>query len=147
MNEQFFQERYPEGYPKSVDPDQHESVVEIFDGFVAKFADRPAFTCLGQTITYAELNEKSAAFAAYLQNETACRRVIVLPFSCQTSCNIQSLYLVPCVPVWWWLIPTRCTQSVKWSTRLTTQALKRWSFWRTWRLKPKPYYRIPASNM
>lgn len=71
MNEQFFQERYPEGYPKSVDPDQHESVVEIFDGFVAKFADRPAFTCLGQTITYAELNEKSAAFAAYLQNETS----------------------------------------------------------------------------
>ncbi|WP_419810935.1 AMP-binding protein [Bacterioplanoides sp.] len=71
MNEQFFQERYPEGYPKSVNPDLHESVVEIFDGFVAKYADRPAFTCLGQTLTYAELNEKSAAFAAYLQNETS----------------------------------------------------------------------------
>jgi len=71
MNEQFFQERYPEDFPKSVDADKHESVVEIFNGFVAKFADRPAFTCLGQTLTYAELNEKSAAFASYLQNHTS----------------------------------------------------------------------------
>lgn len=70
MNEQFFQEKYPEDYPKSVDADKHESVVEIFNGFVAKFADRPAFSCLGQTLTYAELNDKSAAFASYLQNHT-----------------------------------------------------------------------------
>jgi long-chain acyl-CoA synthetase len=71
MNEQFFQERYPEGFPTAIDPDKYGSVVEIFDGFVKKFSDRPAFTCLGQTITYRELNEKSAAFAAYLQNETS----------------------------------------------------------------------------
>ena len=38
MNEQFFQERFPEGYPKSVNVDQYESVVEIFNGFVKKFA-------------------------------------------------------------------------------------------------------------
>ncbi|ASP39706.1 long-chain fatty acid--CoA ligase [Bacterioplanes sanyensis] len=71
MNEQFFQERYPAGLAATIDPDKHDSVVEIFDGFVKKFSDRPAFTCLGQTITYRDLNEKSAAFAAYLQNETS----------------------------------------------------------------------------
>ncbi|MCA6062561.1 AMP-binding protein [Thalassolituus marinus] len=70
MNEQFFQERYPEGYPSSIDPDKYESVVEIFDSFVKRFSANPAFTCLGQTLTYAELDEKSAAFAAYLQNNT-----------------------------------------------------------------------------
>jgi len=70
MNVEFFQERYPEGYPTTVNVDQHESVVEIFNGFVKKFAERPAFSCLGQVLTYAELDEKSAAFAAYLQNET-----------------------------------------------------------------------------
>ena len=43
MNEQFFQERFPEGYPKSVNVDQYESVVEIFNGFVKKFAQLPAF--------------------------------------------------------------------------------------------------------
>lgn len=70
MNVEFFQERYPEGYPTTVNVDQYESVVEIFNGFVKKFAERPAFSCLGQVLTYAELDEKSAAFAAYLQNET-----------------------------------------------------------------------------
>lgn len=70
MNEQFFQERYPEGYPASIDPDKYESVVEIFNGFVKRYADKPAFTCLGQTMTYAELEKQSAAFASYLQNNT-----------------------------------------------------------------------------
>ena len=73
MNEQFFQERFPEGYPKSVNVDQYDSVVEIFDGFVKKFAQLPAFSCLGQTLSYRELDEKSAAFAAYLQNETSLK--------------------------------------------------------------------------
>lgn len=70
MNEQFFQERYPEGYPKTVNVNEFSCITEIFEGFVKRFADRPAFTCLGQTMTYAELDEKSGAFAAYLQNET-----------------------------------------------------------------------------
>lgn len=70
MNEQFFRERYPENYPGPIDPDQHGSLVEIFESFVKRYAEKPAFVCLGQTLTYAELNEKSAAFAAYLQNDT-----------------------------------------------------------------------------
>ena len=70
MNEQFFQERYPEGYPKTVNVNEFTCITEIFEGFVKRFADRPAFTCLGQTMTYAELDAKSGAFAAYLQNET-----------------------------------------------------------------------------
>lgn len=70
MNLEFFQERYPENYPANIDPDKYESVVDIFNGFVKRFADRPAFSCLGQTLTYSELDRQSAAFAAYLQNET-----------------------------------------------------------------------------
>jgi long-chain acyl-CoA synthetase len=68
---QFFQDRYPPSIPKTVDVNQYSSVVEIFNKFVQKYAERPAFTCLGQTMTYAELNAQSAAFAAYLQNETS----------------------------------------------------------------------------
>ncbi|MEC8444076.1 MAG: AMP-binding protein [Pseudomonadota bacterium] len=71
MNEEFFAERYPGGYPSKVDLSQHQSVTEIFNGFVKKYAQRPAFTCLGQMMTYEELDQKSAAFAAYLQNETS----------------------------------------------------------------------------
>lgn len=71
MNEQFFRERYPENYPGPIDPDQYGSLVDIFNGFVKRYANNPAFVCLGQTLTYAELDQKSAAFAAYLQNETS----------------------------------------------------------------------------
>jgi long-chain acyl-CoA synthetase len=70
MNETFFQDRYPEGYPKQLESNNYNSIIDVFDSFIGKFADRPAFTCLGQTITYAELEEKSGAFAAYLQNHT-----------------------------------------------------------------------------
>lgn len=71
MNEEFFSERYPQDYPAAIDPDQYQSLVEIFESFVQRYAANTAFTCLGQGLTYAELNEKSAAFAAYLQNETS----------------------------------------------------------------------------
>ena len=67
MNEQFFQERYPEKYPGTIDADKYNSVIELFDGFVSTYADRPAFSCLGQELTYAELNEYSARFASFLR--------------------------------------------------------------------------------
>lgn len=70
MNEEFFQERYPDNYQKTVDVNEYQSTIEVFNKFVKKYAEKPAFTCLGQTMTYAELNTQSAAFAAYLQNET-----------------------------------------------------------------------------
>lgn len=70
MNEEFFRERYPANYPAPINLDEYQTLVEIFESFVVRYAANPAFTCLGETLTYAELNEKSAAFAAYLQNET-----------------------------------------------------------------------------
>ena len=70
MNEEFFRERYPANYPAPINLDEYQTLVEIFESFVVRYAANPAFTCLGETLTYAKLNEKSAAFAAYLQNET-----------------------------------------------------------------------------
>jgi long-chain acyl-CoA synthetase len=70
MNETFFQDKYPDGLPKTIDTSKYQSIVEVFNNFVTKYSNNTAFTCLGQTLTYAELDEKSAAFAAYLQHET-----------------------------------------------------------------------------
>lgn len=42
----------------------------MFDRSCKRFADRPAFSNLGVTLTYAELDRHSAAFAAYLQQHT-----------------------------------------------------------------------------
>lgn len=70
MNETFFSDKYPKGMPATVDVDKYKNVVEVFDKSVKKYADRPAFTALGQTLTYADIDRLSANFAAYLQNNT-----------------------------------------------------------------------------
>ena len=58
---------YPEGMPAEIDPDQFRSIPDLLDKLFVKFADRPAYHNLGHTISYAELEEMSRAFAAFLQ--------------------------------------------------------------------------------
>ncbi|MEC9482619.1 MAG: AMP-binding protein [Halomonas sp.] len=48
----------------------YASVMEVFHASVRRFADKPAFTCMGRTLDYAELDRLSADFAAWLQHET-----------------------------------------------------------------------------
>ncbi|MFC7369871.1 MULTISPECIES: AMP-binding protein [Vreelandella] len=50
--------------------DQYNSVTDVFHSAVKRFANKPAFTCMGKTITFAELDRLSADFAAWLQHET-----------------------------------------------------------------------------
>ncbi|SDH69959.1 long-chain acyl-CoA synthetase [Vibrio xiamenensis] len=61
--------RYPSDVPEMINPDQYPSLVEMFEQSVHKFADQPAFTNMGTVMTYRKLEERSRAFAAYLQNE------------------------------------------------------------------------------
>ncbi len=58
---------YPEGIPADIDPNQHSSLVDIFDNCVKKFADNTAFISLGKKLTYRELDQYTRAFAAWLQ--------------------------------------------------------------------------------
>ena len=74
MNENFFSDKYPEGLPATVDVDKYKSVVDVFNQSVKKYADRPAFTALGQTLTYADVDRLSGDFAAYLQNNTGLQK-------------------------------------------------------------------------
>ncbi|MFK7161189.1 AMP-binding protein [Marinospirillum sp. MEB164] len=53
-----------------LDMGRFQSVLQVFDESCAKYADHRAFTCMGKTITYRDLEEKSRYFAAYLQNHT-----------------------------------------------------------------------------
>ena len=59
---------YPPGVPELINPEQYASAVELIDGACAHFAEKPAFTSMGRTITYAEYDRLAADFAAYLQN-------------------------------------------------------------------------------
>ncbi|WP_338744851.1 long-chain-fatty-acid--CoA ligase FadD2 [Pseudomonas putida] len=70
MQADFWNDKRPAGVPSTIDINAYTSVVEVFERSCKCFADRPAFSNLGVTLTYAELERHSAAFAAWLQQHT-----------------------------------------------------------------------------
>ncbi|MBU3824793.1 MAG: long-chain-fatty-acid--CoA ligase FadD [Candidatus Oceanisphaera merdipullorum] len=60
--------RYPTGVPAEIDADKFSSLMEMFEQGVRDYADKPAFTNFGKTISYRELDSLSRDFAAYLQH-------------------------------------------------------------------------------
>lgn len=70
MQADFWNDKRPAGVPSTIDINAYTSVVEVFERSCKRFADRPAFSNLGVTLTYAELERQSAAFAAWLQQHT-----------------------------------------------------------------------------
>ncbi len=70
MQADFWNDKRPAGVPLDIDPGAYKSVIEVFERSCKKFADRPAFSNMGVTLTYAELERYSAAFAGYLQAHT-----------------------------------------------------------------------------
>jgi long-chain acyl-CoA synthetase len=74
---------YPSGVPESINPAQYRSVVEVIDESCQRFADGAAFSSMGRTITYAEYEQLSRQFAAYLQNVAQLKKgdriAIMLP--------------------------------------------------------------------
>ncbi|WP_394202021.1 long-chain-fatty-acid--CoA ligase FadD [Shewanella waksmanii] len=67
--EQLWINNLPEDVPAEIDAEQYSSLVDLFESSVSKYADQPAFVNMGATLTYRKLEERSRAFAAYLQNE------------------------------------------------------------------------------
>lgn len=70
MQADFWNDKRPAGVPSTLDIQAYTSVVEVFERSCKRFADRPAFSNLGVTLSYAELERYSAAFAAWLQQHT-----------------------------------------------------------------------------
>jgi long-chain acyl-CoA synthetase len=58
---------YPKGVPAEIDVNTYASIRDIFDQVVAQYAARPAYTCMGKSINFAELGAMSTAFGAFLQ--------------------------------------------------------------------------------
>lgn len=67
MTSKIWLENYPIGAPQEINPAAYTSVVALFTESCAKFADKPAITNFGISLTYRELDELSTQFAAYLQ--------------------------------------------------------------------------------
>jgi long-chain acyl-CoA synthetase len=73
MNDRFWHTSYGT-IPTEIDPDAYPSVVSMLEEAMVTFADQPAFKCLGQTVSYADIDHQSRAFAAYLQNKLGIQK-------------------------------------------------------------------------
>ncbi|WP_048950755.1 long-chain-fatty-acid--CoA ligase FadD [Haemophilus influenzae] len=72
--EKIWFQNYPEGSEKFLDTSKYESILDMFDKAVREHPDRPAYINMGQVLTFRKLEERSRAFAAYLQNEFKLQR-------------------------------------------------------------------------
>ena len=85
--EQFYQDKYPQGVSLDVDLAKYSSMVDVFNQAVTKYADRPAVSAVGVTLSYKDLDVQSRNFAAWLQNKTDLkpgdRIAVQMPNVCQ----------------------------------------------------------------
>ncbi|WP_225412057.1 long-chain-fatty-acid--CoA ligase [Stigmatella hybrida] len=65
--EKLWLKHYPPGIPAEIDDRQYPSLTHLLEESFRKFADLPAFKCMGHSITYRELDTLSRQVGAWLQ--------------------------------------------------------------------------------
>ncbi|MCG6220344.1 long-chain-fatty-acid--CoA ligase FadD [Vibrio diabolicus] len=95
--------RYPSDVPETINPEQYESLVEMFEQSVQKYADQPAFMNMGSVMTFRKLEERSRAFAAYLQNELKLQKgdrvALMMPNLLQYPVALFGILRAGCIAV------------------------------------------------
>ncbi|MCV2362369.1 long-chain-fatty-acid--CoA ligase [Paucibacter sp. DJ1R-11] len=73
---------YPEGVPAEIHAEQYPSLVDLMDSAFRKYPELPAYTMMGRTLKFAQIDEVSRALAAYLQSlglEKGDRVAVMMP--------------------------------------------------------------------
>lgn len=101
--EKIWLKRYPEGMPESIDPEHYDSLLEVFEKSFTDYADYPAYTNMGKTLTYQQVDEKTKAIASYLQNDLKLGRgdkvAVMMPNLLQTPISILGVLRAGCTVV------------------------------------------------
>src|SRR5919201_647792 len=93
---------YPPGVPAEIDIRQYRSLVELFENSIREFGDRPAFTSMGKTIRFAELDGLARDFGAWLQAKglpKGARVAIMMPNCLQYPIAMFGTLRAGCVVV------------------------------------------------
>jgi long-chain acyl-CoA synthetase len=72
--EKIWLKNYPAGVPAEINPEEYPSLKHLFEEACRKHAAKPAFTNMDRTLTYAEMDELSRRFGAWLQKEAGLRK-------------------------------------------------------------------------
>ena len=72
--EKYWLRDYPPGVPAEIDPDSVRSLKQLFEDACRNFATRPAFSNMGRTLTYGEIDALSRRFGAWLQKAAGLKK-------------------------------------------------------------------------
>ncbi len=59
---------YPKGVPANIDAESYTSMAEMIEEAFEKYAKLPAFTCMGKTLSFEQIDKYSKQFGAYLRS-------------------------------------------------------------------------------
>jgi len=82
--EKIWLKHYPPGVPPEIDYRQYRSIGDLFEKSTDKYRGRPAYTNMGKTISFGDLDRLSRDFGAWLQGKGLARgaRVAVMMPNC-----------------------------------------------------------------
>jgi long-chain acyl-CoA synthetase len=82
MTKKWF-DSYQDGVPHDIDMNEYKSIVDVLENSFKDFKDKPAFHCMGKTLTFGEMDVLSQKFASFLQNnlglEKGARVALMMP--------------------------------------------------------------------
>ncbi|MFZ4542851.1 MAG: AMP-binding protein [Saprospiraceae bacterium] len=61
--------KYPIGIPAEINADQYHNLWEMIEETLKKYHELPAFTCMGKTLSFEQINTNSLALGAFLQSK------------------------------------------------------------------------------
>ncbi|HEX6930381.1 MAG TPA: AMP-binding protein [Gammaproteobacteria bacterium] len=74
MVEKVWLKHYPPGAPAEIDSSRFASLRHMLDASFERYRDLPAFTNMGKALTYADIDQQSRYFAAFLQKTAGLRK-------------------------------------------------------------------------
>jgi len=100
--ERIWLKSYPEGVPADIDPSSVPCLVKLFEEAVRTYADQVAYISMGKEMTYAQLDERSRDFAAWLQSlglKKGTRVALMMPNNLQYPIALYGTLRAGCVVV------------------------------------------------
>ncbi|CDZ65507.1 FadD [Neorhizobium galegae bv. orientalis] len=93
---------YPPTVPAEIPPLQHHSLGDLFEDSCARYADRPAFSSMGKSLTFRQLEAESRKIGAWLQAQGLVkgdRVAVMLPNILQNPVIVYGILRVGMVVV------------------------------------------------
>jgi len=72
--EKIWLRNYPAGVPAEINPNEIASLQTLAERSFAKFADRPAYSCMDRTLSFGDVDRLSRQLAAYLQKVAGLKK-------------------------------------------------------------------------